>query len=167
MSFLTILIDFIHLSGMMMWIGALWYTFYIFYPITDALDPPARMKAISVHAERFPKFANPVIGLVVLTGLFNTFDGKFIFSSMGNFSPAYNAVLGLKMLVVLAMIALGMTVGMRLSPQAMEMAPAPGEKPTPEFLGKVALIKNLTILNLALGFVLLFLAAALLNNAVF
>ena len=150
-----------------MWVGGLWYTYYIFYPITDELDGPGRMKAISIHAQRFPRYANPVVGLLILTGLFNTFNAGFLFSAMGDFSNAYNTILGLKMVVVLVMVVFGMTVGMRLSPKAMSLAPKPGEKPSPDFLSTVALIRNLTTVTLILGFVLLFLAAALLNGAVF
>jgi putative copper export protein len=167
MSFITILIDWIHLTGMAMWVGGLWYTYYIFYPMTEQLDGPGRMKAITVHSQRFPQYANPVIGILILTGLFNTFNGKFLFTSLGDFSTTYNIILGLKMVVVIVMVTLGTTIGTRLAPKAMSMAPKPGEKPSPEFLETVALIKKLSTITLVLGFVLLFFAATLLNGAVF
>ena len=62
---------------------------------------------------------------------------------------------------------MGGYMGQNLGSKLQEIAPKPGDKSSPEFLQKSALMDRSGCINKYLGIVLLFFAGALLNAATF
>lgn len=160
-----IIVDWIHLLAAATWIGGLVFINFVFYPAMEKVSPADKSKVLGVMGQNFAKLATVAMVALVVTGLFNLPAG-FDWGSV-NKSGTYFTVLILKLLIFASMGAIGGYMGQNLGPKLQEIAPQPGDKPSPEFLQKSALMRRLGWVNMYLGIVLLFFAGALLNAATF
>ncbi len=158
MTFADILIDWIHLVASAAWIGGLIFISYIVFPMMEKVSPPDRGKVMDVYTKKFAILTWSSIVLLIITGFFNFPD---------DYDDNYMILFVIKAVFIATMILIGIYVGFSLGPKIKEMAPSPGEKHSPEFIELQSRVKMLTFANTILGIIVLFFAAALLNNGDF
>ena len=165
MSFEAIIIDWIHLVATTAWIGGLIFINFVFVPIVNQLEPKDRGKANQLLGKYFARVAGVSGFALVLTGLVNLPEG----TGWDNLSDTgdYSTFVYLKVLIIVAFFVLGFYAPLKLAPKMLRLAPAPGEKPSPELLATGEQILLIGRINMIIGFVILFFAAVLLNGANF
>lgn len=146
------LVKWLHLLGIVFWIGGLFVTTLVLVPALGAFPPPDRGKVMEAFAKRFSPMVWVAVILTVVTGVImaNRIGLGVVFS----FSSAYGRIMLLKHLLTLIQIVVGAYTGFflirkmasfRLSASAS--APSSGrlaEGPAPEL---VALQRRFTMLS--------------------
>lgn len=118
----------IHLIGVVIWVGVSILMPVLIMPILQTLEPPARIKFMSAWTPKAAPIINAAIVLVVLSGIAQ------IPLKFGTWNVFGLNVFTAKLFVVLLMMANGVYVGVVLAKKVGELAPAPGTPPSPEFM---------------------------------
>ena len=145
----------IHLVGVSIWVGASLLMPLVIVPAMQAVDAPARAKAMGAIAAKLNPYMLGSIVLVFLTGIEQT---RRIYGF--GYLLGVNA-LTIKILVALLMLANGAYLGNVLTRKVAELAPAPGTPPSPEFLRKQRSLVRHSWIQAAMGVIVLLLVGFL------
>ncbi|MDH5404202.1 MAG: CopD family protein [Candidatus Heimdallarchaeota archaeon] len=158
MSYFDILIDFIHLAGVVTWLGGVIFINHVFYKVIDVLPPDQKGKAMGVMTKHFGRIAWFAIAMLVISGFFNFPD------DFNNSNSTYNTALNVKVVVILMMISLAALVSFKLGPETVSLAANINtEEDKVKLSSNQIKIKKIGLINMILGFIVLFLASVLLN----
>ncbi len=160
MSFLRVIVDWLHLAAAVIWIGGIHYHAVILAPALRRLEPQARNALVQKVQASFSRIVWISIVLLVLAGgMKATWRGVWPMI----FHNAYGTVFGVKMIVVLSMIVVAAVfsfgIGRRF--QALMASSEDDDRFAAEVGALQAKMAALVRINLALGFVILFLVAML------
>lgn len=128
MNTLLALSFWVHLIGVVIWVGVSILMPLVIMPVLNALEPPARMKFMATWTPKAAPIINIAIVLVVLSGIIQ------IPLKFGTWNVLGLNVFTAKLFVVLLMMANGIYVGVVLAKKVAQLAPAPGTPPSPEFI---------------------------------
>ncbi len=167
-------VSLLHLLAAVIWLGGMAFSFLVVIPSLTAIDPPPlRGKLMGAVVKRFAPIAWAAVAVLVLTGLAMTVwrvpsPGALI-------STGYGIKLLVKILIAVAMIAIGAATAFVLTPKLEAMsAPAPvavpdrqpprgggPSAPPPQLTRVQNQIATLGQVNLALGMLILVLVVAM------
>lgn len=151
---LTTILKFLHLLSTVMWIGGMLTINLVLMPSLAAIDPPQRGKMLGASLKRYMPLALGAMILLLLTGIQSTPSEDFF-----NLSTFIGIIFALKHLVVIIMVIIGLMVPFVLSPKMQKLSPAPGTPPSPAFIQTQKQLSLLSLVNMVLGIIVLFLAA--------
>lgn len=107
MSF-TILILWLHLLGVVIWVGGLVFQLLVLAPVLKPATASVEQLRFAIHLDvRFRYVMWPAVGLVLLTGLYNVMNVLLATTLAGATPvPSFVRLLGVKLLLVSLMIVL-------------------------------------------------------------
>ncbi len=152
--FMDITINFLHLLATCAWIGGMIFINMVLVPSMGAIAPPERGKLMGAVAKKFPIIVWTSVIVLIITGVL-----MMLGKEPSEVSDANDTLLHIKLALVLIMISIGVIITLVISPKMKSLAPAPGEPPTPGFLGKQKNIAMLSMLNMVIGIIVLLLVA--------
>jgi copper resistance protein D len=141
----------VHVLAALVWVGGVVFIGLALLPATRHLSPQARVDMVRLPARRFRKIGWAALAVLVISGLgmahtWGVFSANFL-------DAAPNRVLGLKMLLVVAMIACSGLHDWFLGPkvsEAVRTGSAPGTARTWSMrLGQATMLLALLIVMLA------------------
>lgn len=134
----------LHVIGATLWVGGMGYAIIVLRPAVGVLEPAARLQMHLQTMRRFLRLTWHVMPLVLVSGWIMVFT---LYGGFQNLPWAVNAMqtLGLVMAGVFAYLALGPFKRFRRA-----------IRPGPELIAKM---RNLVLVNLALGTIVLVLAS--------
>jgi uncharacterized membrane protein len=150
------LVNFLHLLATTIWLGGAAYMHLVLYPSLRAINPQQSAKLNGIIAKRFSIIAWSCVIVLIVTGLMKTPDGMLF-----DTSSDMGFTLMLKHILVIAMVAVGLTIGLYTVPHLRRAAPKEGEQPSEEFFKYQKLLGRLASANLVLGLIVIFFASAL------
>jgi len=153
---LQAVIDFLHVLATATWIGGMIYINMVLMPSLAAIAPPERGKLMGAAGKRFSFFSWGSVLALLITGFLKTPTGMLF-----NVAEEYGAMLTLKHVAVLAMIAIGIFITVGILPKIAALAPKAQEPPAPGFLKAQNRLKQLAVTNMILGMVVLLCAVLL------
>lgn len=160
---LHVLILWLHLLGVVVWIGGLLFHMLVAAPELQRLTPITERLQLTLSLEvRFRRVMWPVLGVVLFTGLVNVmhvFSGTVMVGE--RLSPGFVRVLSVKLLLVLGMVLLQVVQQFIVQPRRVawlrRLDPA-----LPEFPGELSKLQRLaytlSLMTFALGLVVIFMA---------
>ncbi|MEE8408815.1 MAG: CopD family protein [Myxococcota bacterium] len=144
---------FFHLLAVVFWIGGAMFNVFVMMPATAALEPAAKGALMRGVLKRFMPAAWGAIIVVVVTGFL--LAGERLGSHGALFDTENHPVLVAKVSVVTVMIIIGLIISFVLGPKAAKAGPSPEAAKIGAVIGKLAMV------NVALGVVVIGLAASL------
>jgi len=150
------LVDFLHLLATVTWIGGMIYINLALMPALPVLPPPERGKLMGAVAKRFGFLSWGSVLVLLSTGYYKTPPGMLF-----ELSSDYGRTLTVKHVLLITMIAIGITISAVIVPRIGALAPKPNEAPAPAFLQAQGRLKQLAIVNMILGIAVLFCVALL------
>jgi len=151
---LHVIYDFLHLLATVTWIGGVIYADLVLMPSLSAIDGPQQAKLMGVVGKRFTILAWLSVIILLVTGLLKTASGMLF-----DFSTGFGTILAVKHIVFLAMIVVGLLITFSVVPKLNKLAPAPGEKPSDDFLKTQKMLITLSLMNMIFGIIVLFCVA--------
>lgn len=150
------IVNVLHLLATAMWIGGALAIHFVFQPALAQIDPPQAAKAMGFLSKRFSIIAWSCIIVLVVTGLMKTPDGM-----LTDTSSEAGVTLFIKHIFVVLVIVIGLIIAFVVVPRLRKAAPAPGEKPSDEFLAAQRRLEMLSKVNTLFGLVILISASLL------
>jgi uncharacterized membrane protein len=129
---------------------------FVFLPSLKTLDPQQSGRLQGVVAKRFSMVAWSSILVLLVTGYFKTPDGM-----LADTSTEMGLILTIKHIIILAVILVGLTIGLYVVPNLKKYSPKAGERPADEFFRFQKLLHKLATTNLVLGICILICASML------
>ena len=159
------LILWLHLAAIVVWIGGIFSTTFVLLPLLQRTTsfPKEFLGIIERIARRFQNISWEAVGIIFLTGIFNLINTAL--ERDFNFSSTYMRVVALKLLLLVAIIAIQSFQNYRVLPRIFSAAAVPPDTGlTPGFdsideLRKKAML--LPILNLVLAAMVIYLGLGL------
>ena len=149
MELIQTILGFLHLLATVIWIGGMGFNIFVLRPYLGLVAPQQRLKLVRAVLQRFIYIAWLCIAILFLTGI-------FIANPSNNL---YWLVLITKHGVVIVMVIIVGIISLILFPKLKALPTETGKnEEAVNILGKIVLLVKL---NLALGFVVLFLTAIL------
>ncbi len=156
------LIVWIHLLGVVSWVGAMSMHILIFVPSAMAVSPPERVKLMRTYMPMFTRYMWTMLIIVVISGC--TLVGiKNGFSDLFQLNSHYSAILSLKMMFTLVMVLNAIYLSFILAPKisAAGEAPEEGGRPNREVIRLGSLAMKIAYIQLSLAITILLFAAML------
>jgi copper transport protein len=126
---LNTLVDWIHLNATAVWIGGLIFLGLAFLPSLGPLGGPARTRLLAFLVPRFSTIALASVGVIVLTGLFQTWKLLDGLSALRDLE--WGNALIIKLLLVLGLVGLG-AINLLLIRPRLDRYAASTDRPTRE-----------------------------------
>ena len=161
-----LLILWLHLLGVIVWIGGLLFHLCVMVPArTLAISERERLR-LGLHLEaRFRYVMWPAVGVVLLTGLYNVMNVLYATTvAGGHVPPAFAQVLGMKLLLVVLMLVLQGLQQIVIRPKRLALLRSvPAETPSlPPALAKLQRVSLLlSIFTICLAAIVLWYALLL------
>lgn len=158
MDIFGIVVRWLHLTAAFTWLGGLIFMNVVLTPaVAPRGIPPQFIRLMGM--KRFSRFAWSSIGVLVVTGIYNT---ATVLSSLTNLiTTTYGIVLLIKIIAVALMIGVTVENNLILAPKLMAGAPKPPQPPDAKIVGIQKTLVRLSYLNLGLGLTVLILVAIL------
>lgn len=118
----------IHLLGIVIWVGVSLLMPLVINPVLQALEPPARAKFMATWSPKAAPIINISILLVIASGIAQ------IPLKFGTWNVFGLNIFTIKLFVAALMMANGVYLGVVLAGKLAKLAPTPGTPPSPEFL---------------------------------
>ncbi|MFQ6001392.1 MAG: CopD family protein [Anaerolineae bacterium] len=154
------ILHWLHLLGIVIWVGGLFFQVLVMNPALEVVSPPERGKFMGTFMRRWMPLVWGAVAVTVITGILETGSGIGLAALFG-FSSLYANLLLLKIVLATVMIIVGAIMSFVLGPRLMSITAAgppsggPPAGPPPE----VAKIQNqlnlLGYTNFLLGIVVL------------
>lgn len=123
----------IHLVGIVIWVGVSLLMPIVITPTLGALEPPQRAKFMAAWSPKAAPIINGAILLVLGSGIAQI-PLKFGTWNVFNFNNLPSIFFMIKLFGAALMMGNGVYLGVVLAGKLGKLAPAPGTPPTPEFL---------------------------------
>jgi uncharacterized membrane protein len=140
------LINLIHLSSAIVWLGGVIFAKFLLEPSLVHLDQAEAGKLLAIVSKKFKLVSWTAMLLLIITGYLKTPTGM-----MFDLSSAFGQILTVKHLLVIAVLILGAVMGMVVFPALRRTAPVPGQPPSVDFIIATRKMKRLSLLNALLG----------------
>ena len=150
------IVNVLHLLATAMWIGGALAIHFVFQPALAQIDPPQAAKAMGFLSKRFSIIAWSCILVLIVTGLVKTPEGM-----LTDTSSEVAMTLFIKHIFVLLVIVVGLIIAFVVVPRLRKAAPAPGEKPSDEFIAAQQRLAMLSKVNTLFGIAILVCASLL------
>jgi uncharacterized membrane protein len=119
-----------HLIGVVLWVGASMLMPLVYSPAVLAIDPASRLKYMEALSKRLSPILFAAVIVVLLTGIEQT-------RRIYGFAYLLGVnTLTIKIFIFVLMWANGIYSGNVLTRKVIELAPAPGQPPSEQFLRK-------------------------------
>ena len=118
MLVMTGVVRWVHLFAAVVWVGGLFFYALVLRPSLAEIDPGNARRLFQIASMRFLAISTACLGLLLFSGLLlisQILGGVAIQEAF--FSTPYRRVLGLKVMLALVAIALGMWTGFVLAPR--------------------------------------------------
>jgi uncharacterized membrane protein len=139
-------INILHLLATAIWLGGAITIHFVLGPAYKTIDPTHAGRLQAVIGKRFSMFAWICILTLIITGYIKT-PAPMLF----DFRSETGLALGVKHILVLAILGVGLTIGLVAIPRMRKNAPSPGEAPSTGFLSAQKLVHDLAMVNTLLG----------------
>ncbi len=149
----TNLNNFLHLFAATVWIGGMFFMHFILKPAVKQINPVEAGKMQGIIAQRFTIAAWSSIIVLIITGLIKTPSSMLL-----NFTIL---PLTLKHILIIAAVIVGLIIAFAVVPKLKASSPAPGQKPSDEFIANQKKLNGLALVNTFLGILILLLASFL------
>lgn len=146
----------LHLIGMVFWVGASFIGPVVLLPSLRVLEPEGRSRFMGEYSRRLAPITGIAILIVVITGVLQTGTLYGGLSAM-----IFHRVLSAKIGIAVLMIANGVYIGYGLGPRIARLAPSPGTPPPLEFLKAQRSLIRHSWIQAAMGVVILFVVGLL------
>lgn len=104
-SAIPLIVDVIHLLGVVVWVGGLFQLFVTLPTFIRSMDPPYRARMLSAVIGAFSLIAFMMVGIVTVTGIYSMIVQ--VGSLEAFFNTFYGATLLIKFLLIVPLLALG------------------------------------------------------------
>lgn len=163
---LSLVLHWLHLSAVVLWIGALGFNIMILMPNLKLIDLANRSRLMSRAMPSFLKLVWISIAIIVSTGLYRVVFVNQMTGLSDFVSTAYGLSLIAKMIIVVAMIAVAAVVTLRLAPRiishlTIHMQGEPMQKSCSLCASMMKQTRVLMISIFAMSFAVVFIAAFL------
>ncbi|MFQ5708988.1 MAG: DUF4149 domain-containing protein [bacterium] len=152
MEILRILNDWLHLTMAVIWIGGIHYHFVILG--TTARELPAEAQG-ALTMGTFKRFTRIVWASVLVLLVTGVSKGIYLKAFGGLFVTTYGWILGIKLLLVVAMIVVAGLFSFVFGPQLKSLLNQSSETPNPELTALQKKMSMLVRTNLLLGMLIL------------
>lgn len=150
------LINFLHLLAAAAWIGGALFTKIVLAPALAKIDRQQSGIVMGFVAKRFSIVAWTSIVVLIITGLLKT-PSDMLFDT----SSDIGIFLTIKLVSVIAVLIIGLFIGLKIVPAMRKVTPAPGEKPSDDFVKYSGQLDRLALINTILGVLILLWASFL------
>lgn len=149
MSF-PILILWLHLLGVVIWVGGLVFQLLVVAPILKPVTASVQQLHVAIRLDiRFRYVMWPAVGLVLLTGLYNVMNVLLAMAPIGGSpAPSFVRLLGVKLTLVTLMIALQVTQRFAVHPRLVTLLRHQLSESTHDPAGRPRLLRYSYLLNL-------------------
>lgn len=161
MTFLRIINDWLHLAMAVIWVGGIHYHFVILGATSKELEAGARRVLTLGTFKRFTRIVWVSIFVLIITGVFK---GLYQNAFIGLFSTNYGWILGIKLLIVLAMIIVASLFTFVYGPQLKSLLESSSGESVPELMNLQKKMSMLVRINLLFGFLILLAVVMLAAN---
>ncbi len=157
------ILHWLHLLGIVTWVGGLFFQILVMNPALGVVSPSERGKFMGAFMRRWMPLVWGAVVVTGITGILETESGIGL-AALFSFSSLYTNLLLLKIVLVTVMIILGAIVSFVLGPRLMSVAAGPPSGGSPAGPPKgapleVAKIQNrlnlLSYINFVLGILVL------------
>lgn len=155
------IISWLHLLGIVTWVGGIFVSVLAMNPALGVVSPPERGKFMGAFMRRWMPLVWGAAALTVITGILSARSGIGI-AAIFSFSSRYTNLLLLKIILVTVMIIVGAIISFVLGPRLTSMAGAgppgggpPAAGPPPEIAQIQNQLNLLTYTNFVLGMLVL------------
>jgi|GEM_PF-506360 len=118
------ILHWLHLLGIVAWVGGLFFSILVMNPALGVVSPPERGKFMGAFMRRWMPLVWGAVALTGITGILEARGGIGL-AALFSFSSLYTNLLLLKIALVTVMIIVGAITSFVLGPRLMSMA-APG-----------------------------------------
>ena len=163
---LSLFLHWLHLLGVVFWIGGVGYIVFVLLPNMPTIALRDRAKLVPKLLKRFLKIVWISIAVIVLTGLYRVFFVMKITTIEQLIFTRYGNILGIKILLVIALITVALSVTLRVYRRTVSHVithsnDSPDSYSCPACKNIVGSIQLHLETGLALAFIIIFLAAML------
>ncbi len=161
MSFLWVIVYWLHLVATVSWIGGMVFYVLVLGPSIGAIDPPQRGKLVGAIIKRYAPIAWGAIIVLIVTGIFIARRNGMLGIS---FNTTYGIVLFIKHVMIVTMVLIGVVVSfvigpkLKAPPKVVAGASEAPPGPSPEAMNLQKRAATLGVINLVLGVCVLFLS---------
>jgi uncharacterized membrane protein len=147
----NVIIDFLHNLAGVIWIGGIIYANVVLMPAMPVIDASERGKLVGAVVKRFTVLSWLCIVVLIGTGIV-----KALSPDMADISQDDHLILSIKYTLFAGMLLLGIFLTFVLGPKMKKLTPAPGEKPSPEFINVQKRLTAVAFANMILGILVFF-----------
>lgn len=149
-------VNFVHILATTVWLGGAIMLKMVIEPSLKKIDPGQAGKLMGLIAPRFSGIAWTCILLLIITGLIKTPAGM-----LADTTSDTGIILGLKHLLILGVIVVGILIIAVPVRRMRRLAPAPGTAPSGDFRKAQKLLNRLSMTSTILGVLIVGLASFL------
>ncbi len=158
MNIFHVINDWIHITMAVIWIGGIHYHFVILGSSARELEMAARKTLTLAVFKRFTRIVWASIILLVISG---TLKGIYLHAFYGLFASTYGWVLGIKLILVAAMIVIAILFTFVYGPQLKSLLSGDSSGNAEALAGVQKKLNLMVKINMTFGFTILLLVVIL------
>lgn len=156
---------YLHILSAMVWVGGMLFLTLVAVPVARRLPPAERARLLDAVGRRFRAVGWAAVALLIATGIVNTSYRRVAWGDLVSgaiLDTTFGRVLGLKLAVVAAMLAITALHDFVLGPRSTRALARP-DQPAPPAVGRL-LMRLLAVLALLLALLVVALASMLVRG---